>query len=825
MIKCFLSHSSKDKEHYVRIVAENLRQSATIFDEVTFEKGMQNIEEIHEALDETSLFVIFLSNHSLDSDWVKEELVYAKNRLDKQQLDRIYPIIIDENIRYDDVRIPDWMRHDLNIQLINSPKISARKINSRLVELTWKFHPRLKERQEIFVGRNDLIQQVEERMNDFSRQYPIAIIASGLPYIGRKSFLHYASKKSGLIKGAYQFIYISLDHQESIEDILVKIADTGVFTLTKEHKKMIYVGSMEDKISLAKEIFLTISNEQEKVLIEDHGVLVQRNGEIVDWFKEVLESLKTEKLICCIATQFRPNPSLNRTFPLTFSVAVKELEKPDRSGLLKRYAEFQGIDLCREDLQFFSDILTGYPQQVFFAIDQIKEQGIFKAKGNSHQIQQFASDKAKIVFDLYKNNEEIQEFILLLAKFEFISYEVLFNIVEENKYIKILENLITNSICEHVGKASEYIRINEVLRDYISRNRFELSHEFSLAIKSYASDFVVNYQDDRFDISGYLLSAKEILLNGGEIPAELILPSVFIRAIKKLYDEDRNYEEAISLSSKVLVNEKTLHENTVNYIRFLKCQALARVRKSDDFFVEVNKLSDKGEQEFLKGFFFRLQGKSGQAESHLNIALAKKKYNDPKVIGELIRIYMQNEDYGKAYSYARENYYNRPGNIINANDYFTCTLMQDDEKKNRQSLEEIINKLSIDPSDKAKEVVLSMRARISVFYDGNIEDGFSIIDDAISQFPKIVYPLLTKADLAVFKRDKARLQEAVDSLERLIHKNAQTYRSFIRYKAYLLTMNGKGHDAAVLIDKELHGLNQISIDKFKDKLQVFNKSY
>ena len=135
MIKCFLSHSSKDKEHYVRIVAENLRQSATIFDEVTFEKGMQNIEEIHEALDETSLFVIFLSNHSLDSDWVKEELVYAKNRLDKQQLDRIYPIIIDENIRYDDVRIPDWMRHDLNIQLIKSPKISARKINSRLVEL------------------------------------------------------------------------------------------------------------------------------------------------------------------------------------------------------------------------------------------------------------------------------------------------------------------------------------------------------------------------------------------------------------------------------------------------------------------------------------------------------------------------------------------------------------------------------------------------------------------------------------------------------------------------------------------------------------------
>ena len=56
MIKCFLSHSSKDKERYVRIVADNLRSDATILDERTFEKGMMTIEEIQKALNETSLF-------------------------------------------------------------------------------------------------------------------------------------------------------------------------------------------------------------------------------------------------------------------------------------------------------------------------------------------------------------------------------------------------------------------------------------------------------------------------------------------------------------------------------------------------------------------------------------------------------------------------------------------------------------------------------------------------------------------------------------------------------------------------------------------------
>lgn len=39
MIKAFLSHSSKDKEHYVRNVANWLGKENIIYDEFTFEKG------------------------------------------------------------------------------------------------------------------------------------------------------------------------------------------------------------------------------------------------------------------------------------------------------------------------------------------------------------------------------------------------------------------------------------------------------------------------------------------------------------------------------------------------------------------------------------------------------------------------------------------------------------------------------------------------------------------------------------------------------------------------------------------------------------------
>lgn len=279
MIKCFLSHSSKDKESYVRLVAARLRKEVKVFDEETFEAGMSPMEEIAKGLDASSLFVIFISNSALESKWVQNELLGAKQRLDAEQLERIYPIIIEPGIRHDDTRIPEWMRSSLNIQPILKPTISARKINSRLMELSWKFHPRLKERKEIFVGRNELIQQLEERLDDFSQPTPIALIASGLPSIGRKSLLQAALRKSNLVRDSYEFPFISLATLDGIEDLILKILDFGMVSADPASALR---GTMLEKIEFAKAMFSQIVEEGERILIEDRGVLIQGNGEPVD---------------------------------------------------------------------------------------------------------------------------------------------------------------------------------------------------------------------------------------------------------------------------------------------------------------------------------------------------------------------------------------------------------------------------------------------------------------------------------------------------------------------------------------------------------------
>ncbi|RMD00900.1 toll/interleukin-1 receptor domain-containing protein [Aquitalea palustris] len=819
MIKCFLSHSSSDKDRFVRPVASKIYREARIFDEETFEAGMPPAEEIASALDETAIFVIFLSTKALESSWVQNELGRAKLLFDESKLQRIFPIIIEDGITHLDSRIPGWMRESLNIQPISKPSIAARKINARLREISWKFHPRLRERTEIFVGRNDLINQFEERIDDFSLPSPIAVIASGLSEIGRRSLLRHSLKKSNIIRPSFEFPFVIVSQLDSVEDLILKTLDLGLVGLSR--KDFDLHSSVEEKTIFAIKMFREISRERERILIEDQGVLVQPDGQLVDWFSEIINGLASDQfMIFSIVSRYRPASSLNRLNPLVFSVHVAEMDKQERDGLMVRYSRFSEVELSKDDYSFFSDLLTGYPEQVLFTIDLIKEQGIFEAKKNSHTIQQYGSDKAKIVLDSFQNNQKALNFIYLLSRFEFVSYEVLFDIVNEKEYGSILKDLLSSAICEKIGSSSNYIRVNEVIRDYISRNRFGSETGFEGALTAHAKSFLDRYKDEDSDISDYLFSAQESLRSGGVVPEDIIVPSVFLKTIKRIYDEDRKYAEAILLANRVLSRDGSLHKNTVDHVRFIKCQCLARLRKNE-FFDEVRKISQP-DRDFLYGFYYRLSGDTARAEENLKNVL-KKKPRDPRTIGELVLVYMQSEEYQLAFDLARDNYYNRPGNPINANNYLTCLMARDWTPECKREIDIVISRLEIDTSERAREMVASAKARILAFFENNQSSAMASIERTIAEFPGVNYPLLTKADLAVHFMDVDKLREAVDELERITGKYAQTYRSVIKFKSLLLAMEGRTPEARNLINRELSGLNSSTRTRLIDRIESFSR--
>lgn len=814
MIKCFLSHSSNDKDFYVRIVAKYIKKEVRVFDEETFEKGMSSSEEIINGLDESSLFVIFISNASLESDWVKSELLLAKDRLDSQKLKRVYPIIIEAGIDHTDIRIPGWMRESLNIQPILKPTIAARKINARLTEISWNIHPRLKEREEIFVGRNDLTKEIEERLDDFSKEGPVTLISSGLPSIGRKALIAHALRKGNLVRDSYDFPVVSLSALDGIEDFIVKIHDLGFVSLNNISEKI--NGTVAEKIELAKVISSQIVAEKERIIIEDRGVLVQDDGTLVDWFEEICSAIgQTGHLTFGIASKFRLNQAINRKNPLFFSVSVKEMETAERNGLLKRYAEFQNLNLSKDDYSFFADLLTGYPEQVLFAVDLIESEGPVEAKKQSHTIRQYGSDKAKVVLDSFTNDREALEFIYFMSKFEFISYDVLFDMLDETDISPLLQKLLSGAVCEKVGSSGMYIRVNEVIRDYVSRSHYPLPKHYEEAISKHVQSFLSKYQDDNYDISDYIFSAQEALRSGSSIPDDLVIPSVFIKAIKRLYDEEKNFDEAIALADRVLQKEKFFHKNTVAHIRYIKCQCYARQHNAA-FFGEVQKLGNPA-RAFLTGFYYRLAGNFSRAEEFL-APLVTAQRRDPKVLGELVLVYMQSFEYEKAYILSKESYRKKASDQINANNYFTCLLARNRSTETLSELRGIIDKLSLDNSERAQEMVESMRAKYAGLCEDKEYESLHIIEAAIYRFENVRYPLLTKADLAAHFENKKALREAMLSLEKLVNRKSSAYRTVIRYKAMLLAMEGDLPQAKQLVDKELKGMIKTGLDRLNDRL-------
>ena len=74
--RAFLSHSTTDKQ-FVRAVANALGRQVCLFDEQVFEDGEQFKDAIETMLDESSVFVLFVGEDTLERIWVQFEISEA----------------------------------------------------------------------------------------------------------------------------------------------------------------------------------------------------------------------------------------------------------------------------------------------------------------------------------------------------------------------------------------------------------------------------------------------------------------------------------------------------------------------------------------------------------------------------------------------------------------------------------------------------------------------------------------------------------------------------------------------------------------------------
>ncbi len=815
MIKAFLSHSSADKARYVRTVAEKLGPGFSVYDEYTFEAGMQPLEEIVRGLDDSQLFVVFISDAALSSEWVQTELGLAREKLTEKLIKRVFPIIIDPNITYKDPRVPQWIKDGYNLKYVSRPVVCARRIKQRLREISWDKNPRLRERDSIFVGRNELISQIEIRVDNLDLPPPICFLASGLPRIGRKSLLRHGLIKCNVAKQSYEFPSIYLGREDSLEDLLLKLYDLG-FSDIKYPENLMGI-SIEERVDIAEEVSKDIAKAQELIIVHDEGCLVGHTGDFHPWFTELLERLQTiERPLFLVSSKYRLRPDNARNRPYVFSISVPELTYHERNGLFKRLLEFEDITISRDDFGFFCGLFQGFPDQLRFASDLISDNGIAGAKKQSHLITEFNSDKAATILARYSENEDVLEFLYLLSEFEFISFDFLFSLVDEDRYMPLVEELLSEAVCDYVGIEKEFIRLNDVIRDYVRRNRLALPDRFQRKLKDHLDSFIQDADVEGRDVSDILYSMKEGIKAGRVVPDTYLIPSHFLASMRELYQERGHLDRVIELADRLLEKKHLLDQTVEQDVRYYLCLSLAR-KKDQRFLKEVQEIHG-AEHAFLLGFYYRLQGRANDAIRSLN-----KCINEPVVSKrakrELVQVYLSIEDYESASDLARDNYENNRRNPYHIQAYLYTLINSTIANQHKDQAKKLIGELRLLQT----EVALQMADIAEADYYAKCMHDYSAaidaIDDAVAKYPNEHYPLITKAYLAAHNGDLRRLSDAYAGLLRLAKKRTISEDTLNRLKAYKVALEGNIEQAEDIAKKSLKRVPESAKQSFLRKLR------
>lgn len=816
MIRAFLSHSSKDKDGYVRNVANWLGKDNIVYDELTFEEGERPLDEIIRGLDGSSIFVIFLSENALSSAWVQKEIVEAKSRFESSELKKIFPIIIDDNLTYEDKRIPDWLRDNYNLKPIKRAQVASKRIHNKLREISWSKHPQIKKRNTIFVGRNDHQETFEERIHDFDKEKPTTIIVSGFSGVGRRTFLHRALYKTKITECSNKPSSILLDRNVSIEDFILKINDLGLIDLGDQIISL-SDKTMAEKANIVHMIMDAAYKAKELIYLVDDGCIVNHERSISDWFLEILNLYQAHGYpIFCIASKYNVNFKNRPRNDLFYFVELTELNSNERKRLFVQLLELYEVSLEKRHFEDISEVLSGFPDQVMFAVDVLMSDPATKVAHKIPSIAEYNTEKASILLNKYDNQEDVLDFIRLLANFEVISSDFIFSLVPEQQYFPVLERLAAEHIVELIGLDGEIIRLNDIVRDYIRRNRIRLNNDFSGKIREQVESIVKS--DDIFerDSSEYIFALKEALKADMPVDDRLLIPSHYLRCMKDLYYGKGSLDRIIELADIILQKENTLEHRVSQDIRYYLCLALAK-KKDKRMLKEVQKI--KGDEHvFLIGFYYRLCGRLKEALEQFEL-IVEAKYVGDRAKREIVQVYVQLEEYDLALGYAKINYEEHRGNQFHTQAYFNCLVNSKEAQENSSILRELIENLRDINSEQSTEMADIAGALYLAKIEGNKVSAIDKIQDCVNMRPDSHYPLLTLCDLAIKYRDLELLKEGVSTLRDLKNKKHVSNRTFNRYQSYIHALEGDFQGAIRVIENDLERYPKESKDRIVRHIQ------
>jgi hypothetical protein len=395
-----------------------------------------------------------------------------------------------------------------------------------------------------------------------------------------------------------------------------------------------------------------------------------------------------------------------------------------------------------------------------------------------------------------------------------ISLDFVFDILDENKYFPIIDNLVVENIAEYFGNEGEFIRINDAIKDYVSRNLIELPHEINDKIRKHVENFLQDENIFERDSSDYLYSIKLALADSDHIDKKLLIPSHFLRCMKDIYRNRKDYHRVVKLADWVLENEENIDKKVVDDLRYYLCLALSRLRDKR-LPHEVQKIHGP-EHDFLLGFYYRLTGRNRSALERLE-PLINEPYISIRAKRELVQVYLQIDEYELALKYARENYLRQKYNPFNIQAYFDCLLhvgTDIEESERQQILKTLCDELKSLDGDTAKQMSMIADANYKSKYE-SYDDAKDIIEECILSYPREIYPYLANFDMAFHNKDVESMVKAIENINNAVSKGLTfSKKTLLKQKAIVLAFENKKEEAKAYIENNSRDFS----DKEKDKV-------
>ncbi len=776
--KAFLSHSSKDKG-LIDPIFRQLGAANVQYDAATFEQGGLSASEIFEAIRRTSVFVLFVSKASADSQWVKTELSLAQHYVSAGEISKVMVFLLGDAVTED---LPEWLRMYV-YRRTTSPGVIVNAIRSALLDMALQSNPSLS----FFVGRDKEMSVIKDALSSLTDSAPTVLFIGGNDGIGRRTLAKRAISDihPQLIKMPVEITLA--DEEGHVELHRALLNQTENLNLLDATNRLDAFSALpeEDQSASSAQIIETLAAQKQLVLIRGKDALVDDGGLISSWLTALTRRLSSSpwpKLV--LISRRLIAPSKRGYYPNTFFVQANSLDNPDSKRLLSIWMKHLGLAVDNELVDDICQHVTGHPRNIQIAARYAAELGIARLRTERIEFLETLRQQSRIIVDGLKLYAEREQLLALFAEYEYLSAEDLLvatNMKDEEILSSSIGYLQDHGILESDGS---YIRLAPYLPVVLSR------HVWSVESKRFVDDcrtrliqrFSTLSTTDEVDISTIDSSILSALYRDPNASNPLLnrclLPSHLLRVARSFYDS-QEYSRTIQLSRRAYDGKgKLTYEAQIEALR-LWCLAAVRVVGGErDLEDGVSILSTKKDQlarrnlNFINGFKARYDGRLDQAESDFRAAHKLGGERNFHILRELSQLCRLKDNLVEAESFARAAF-----RITDRNPFVVDGLLEilverhrDDRRylENDPELERLFRILEETAKYENRSFYESRRAQ----YYGVLRDAVQAVDwarRAVATTPKHIPVLLTLARIELDIGSTSEARSTIDKISRLIH--------------------------------------------------------